>query len=105
MNSRAFAANSSTSLVGNQIETTGTGVFGRTSLFSGKRPLVRYSRSRFAAAALELASAPAEPFESTTIAWCIGTVTLCPALPSSLKPSVAACFRMLKSGRVRPCEG
>ncbi len=28
-------------LLGNQIEMTGTGVFGRTSLFSGKRPFVR----------------------------------------------------------------
>ena len=39
------------------------------------------------------------------MAWCMGTVTLWPALPSSLKPSVAACLMMLKSGRVRPCEG
>src|SRR5262249_28913716 len=97
--------NSSRSLVGNQTETTGTGVFGRTSLFSGKRPLVRYSFRRLAAPALELASAPAAPLDSTTIAWCIGTVTFEPALPRSLKPSVADCLMMLSSGRVRPCEG
>jgi hypothetical protein len=41
MNSRELAPNSSTSLLGNQIEMTGTGVFGSTSLFSGKRPFVR----------------------------------------------------------------
>ncbi len=41
MNSRALAANSSTSRVGNQMEMTGTGILGRTSLPSGKRPLVR----------------------------------------------------------------
>lgn len=41
MNSRAFAPSSSSTLAGNQIEIVGTGVFGRTSLFSGKRPLVR----------------------------------------------------------------
>src|SRR5262245_24230674 len=82
MNSRALALNSSTTLLGSQIEITGTGVLGGTSLFSGKRPLVRYSRSRFEAAAVELGSAPAAPFESTTSAWCIGTGTEFPALPS-----------------------
>jgi hypothetical protein len=60
---------------------------------------------RFAAAGFDVGSAPAEPFESTTMAWWSGTWMPWPALPSSLKPSVAAVLMMLKRGLVLPCVG
>jgi hypothetical protein len=105
MNSWALARNSSNPPDGSHTEITGSGVFGWTVLSSGKRPFARYWLRSEAPGPFDCASAPAVPFERTTIAWCSGTTTLEPTLPSSRNPSVAPCLMMLNRGRTRPCAG
>ena len=90
--------------LGKKIEMTGSGVFGARGLSSGKRPLLKYCLRPSALIAALAASSRPEPFESSTIAWCIGMFWIESVLPRS--PNDLVMFlSWLNSGRARWCDG
>src|ERR1700722_11021178 len=91
--------------LGNQIETTGSGVLGSDVLSAGKRPLSRYWWNTSALGDALSGSPRPEPFDRSTIDWCRGTASGASELP---RPPDASCLMFLicvKSARLLPCDG
>src|SRR3954462_5618303 len=81
---------------------TGTGALGSAVLSSGNRPWAMNCCTCSAAGPVVPASAQPKPLDSTTIAWCNGTLTSSPTLPSAEKPSVAAFLMVVNREGLRP---
>src|ERR1700684_752816 len=91
--------------LGNQIDTTGSGVFGSDVLSAGKRPASRYWWNTSALGEALSGSPRPDPFDSSTIDWCNGTASGASELP---RPPNASCVMFLicvNRARLLPCDG